>query len=346
MFKSSHTHFGGHFGTNIIRNGTISTARYVKSVSYIKKSGQDVSKLKSLDVGNNTYNTPNIVDIVKEIIRLSPAMNEITFQISYPLTPEIMDMFSACTNVTKLNLHLFLMEVHGFDLLKQVVGKFPALKLLTVVSGDKEYGTEFDHFLSFCRAKPFKTEVIIDGEILDTISVQNRPVIKYINLTEWHPDVVELPNLERIKLVSDTKHLVRVLCTPTLLPKLKAIDLSRFLYEQQGSRTTLEKFIQVRGGQLKSINLVVSDRAKQLVQLLANANLVLDSMDIEFDNSTDASLNVDDVRSLFRISVRWPLMVETTTTDFKDLLAVAYETEPNKKCRINLRIIEHYLLTI
>ena len=195
---------------------------------------------------------------------------------------------------------------------------------------------KFDNLLTFCLTKSFKTMVKVGVGILDSIATQHRFTINCLYLDEWHPDVAELTNLEQLVLYLKFEdiHLVRVLCTRTLLPKVKTIVLYDYFY-QKGSRTTFEKLIRIRGHQLKHIELNVLSHAKQLVHLLANSNLILEYLKIVFIDRSDYNLTVDEVRSLLRISVREPLVIQSITY-WEQLLAEAVETEPNKKSRIVL----------
>ena len=169
---------------------------------------------------------------------------------------------------------------------------------------------------------------------LHMVAEPNRKLIKYVQMNQWDPAVVDLTNIERLTLrpLGDQR-VISALGSSQVLPRCE-LEMDVYEYKRNTWRV-LDQFIEVRARQIKQIEIVVLDYPRHLIRVLTRANLVLDFAEIMFYKSCALDLSVNDVRALLRLSVHGPLLVQTDEGEhFAKILKDAIKTEPNKKCRI------------
>ena len=104
----------------------------------------------------------------------------------------------------------------------------------------------------------------------------------------------------------------------------------------------LRYFLEDRGQQVKVLLVKVVDEAKELVDILLNANLQLDKCDITFKGHCEWKLTTDDVKSLYSLRVHRYLRLTGESPYLKEGLVEIFNSRPvvNKNCRI---ITKQYL---
>ena len=143
-------------------------------LSYLKNIGQP-SNLKSITIDFHAG-----VEIISEILDLSPKLKQLTFAINgynLDIVRQLMNKFEQCTNVEQLIVVLKLRR--DFGTLKIAIKSFPNLKTLTIdmqelITWESQPLNEFIHF---CGKQSFKTQLVVRKKTMPAIDDTNRQLI-------------------------------------------------------------------------------------------------------------------------------------------------------------------------
>ena len=190
-------------------------------------------------------------------------------------------------------------------------------------------------FKHFVNQRSFKTELHSHLSYEDHLSsTQLNLVTDFTVYPPWPRSDINMPNVRKLRLYNSPAMLEQ-LQEPLFLPKLISIKILQFKFNTKTS-VLFERFLEVRGHLLKTLDVRIGEKSPLLVSMLSNAkNLRLVRCEIYFTPKCEQSLTIDHLKALYGVHIHEYLsLCSLSSGHIQNLRDKALKSVVDKKCRI------------